>query len=222
LRLHLLGETLIAPAGDSLRPVFSTGVERKKPALAALYSLVLPGMGEAYADGFSSGKYFLIAEGVLWLTYFTMDVHAHALQDDARSYSAVHAGVSLAGKNDQFFVDVGNFSTVDDYNDKRLRDREPEKLYNAAAGYDWQWETEADRLTYRDGRIAADTWTNNRKFVLAAVLVNHVASAINAARAAISYNKGIDDPLGDISISAHVLGSLSRPHGLAITLSKPF
>ncbi len=40
---------------------------KKSVGLAAIYSLLLPGMGELYAEGFSSGKYFLIAEGVLWL-----------------------------------------------------------------------------------------------------------------------------------------------------------
>ena len=39
--------------------------EKKAVGLAVVYSLVLPGMGELYADGFSSGKYFLIAEGVV-------------------------------------------------------------------------------------------------------------------------------------------------------------
>ena len=50
-----------------------------------------------------------------------------------------HAGVSAEGKDDQFFIDVGNFMSVADYNDKRLRDREPDKLYDPLKGYSWRW-----------------------------------------------------------------------------------
>jgi hypothetical protein len=38
--------------------------QRKSPALAILYSILLPGMGELYAGDYSSGKYFTIADGV--------------------------------------------------------------------------------------------------------------------------------------------------------------
>ena len=48
---------------------------------------------------------------------------------------SAHAGVDATGKNDDFFVNIGNFMTVEEYNEKRLRDREPEKLYDPLAGY---------------------------------------------------------------------------------------
>jgi len=42
---------------------------KKSVVLAVVASLILPGMGELYAGSFESGKYNLIAEGGLWLTY---------------------------------------------------------------------------------------------------------------------------------------------------------
>ena len=221
IRLHLFGGPALTVPDDTTG-VFTTGSqEKKKTGLAVFYSLLLPGAGEFYAED-ASAKYFLIAEGVLWLTYIAFDVRGHSLQTDARSYSAVYAGVNTGGKDDQFYVDVGNFASMDDYNEKKLRDREPDKLYSASAGYDWQWSTEEERLTFRDQRISGDQWLNNKKFVGAAILLNHVASAINAARAAIRYNNALQDPLGDLEIGARMMGTPSSPRGAGITLAKPF
>jgi len=210
------------PVGNPAAPgMLETGdPDRKSPFLASLYSLVLPGMGELYADGFSSGKYFLIADGVLWLTLLAFELHGNALRDDARAYSVAAAGVNPAGKDDQFFVDVGNFMNTDDYNQKKLRDRNPSRLYDATAGYAWNWTTEADRMTYRDQRVTSENMYNNKKFVIAALVVNRVASAINAARAAVSYNNALEQAMKDVEFSASLMGGLSNPHGILLSVKK--
>ncbi|HUI08865.1 MAG TPA: hypothetical protein VL221_00995 [Bacteroidota bacterium] len=195
---------------------------RKAPGLAAVYSLILPGMGELYAGDFSSGKYFLISEGVLWLTYAAFEVYGDAVRDDARLYAVTYAGVNPAGKSDQFYVDVGNFTNTAEYNDKKLRDRTPDLVYDPAAGYGWQWGTDAERSTFRGLRVQSENLFNNKKFVGAAILVNHVASAINAARAAIARNAALKDLLGDLTVSASVGGGPAGPGGFAITLTRGF
>jgi hypothetical protein len=195
---------------------------KKSVGMAALYSLLLPGMGELYAEGFSSGKYFLIAEGALWLGYAAVEIHGNDLRDGARSYAVAHAGVDVTGKDDDFFVDIGNFMTVDDYNEKRLRDREVARLYDPAAGYSWRWDTDASRATYKDQRISSENMYNNRKFVGIAILVNHIVSAINAARCAIAYNRAQEDVLGDLQLSSRILGEAVRPHGVAVTVAHSF
>jgi hypothetical protein len=195
---------------------------RKAVGLAALYSLLLPGMGELYAEGFSSGKYFLMAEGGLWITYALFEIHGNDLRDGARAFAAARGGVTVNGKDDQFFVDIGNFLSMDDYNDKRLRDREPERLYSIEGGQYWLWDSEDSRLTYREQRIASDRSYNNRKFVGAAILVNHVISAINAARAAIAYNNSLEQSLGTLELSSRVLGVPGQEHGVLVTLTKSF
>jgi len=222
--LHLLGDTP-APANDmfSEAPLLQgTLTEKKSAGLAALYSLVLPGMGELYADGFSSGKYFLIADGLLWMTFVAFEVSGNSLRDDSRVYAVSRAGIDPGGKDDQFYVDIGNFLNTDEYNQKQLRDREPENLYNPAAGYGWQWDSDASRATYRDQRVASDNMYNNKKFVVAALIANRVASAINAVRSVISYNKAIDEALGDLRIDAGLIGGFGAPHGVLVTLTRSF
>lgn len=219
---HTLGLELIAATpfhGDLAVAQDAPG--RKSVGLAVIYSLLVPGMGELYAGGFGSGKYFLGAEGLLWLTYAAFDIRAGALRNDSRSFASVHAGASPSGKNDQFFVDVGNFMTLADYNDKKLRDRDELKVYDPALGYAWSWDTNASRSAYRDMRVRSEEVYNNRRFVVAAILINHMASAINAARAAISHNKDVGPLLGDVSFEAHVLGGFDHPQGIQITFNKP-
>jgi len=214
--------TAVPPAPLIQHAVEGQAPSKKSVGLAALYSLLVPGMGELYADGFGSGKYFLIAEGGLWITYAAFEIHGNDLRDGARSFAAARAGVSVNGKDDQFFVDVGNFLTMDEYNDKRLRDREPEKLYSTVAGQYWRWDSQDSRLTYREQRISSEDMYNNRKFVGAAIIVNHVVSAINAARAAISYNSSLEKSLGSLELSSRVLGGPGGEHGVLVTISKTF
>jgi hypothetical protein len=219
----LAGSYAIAPdTGVAAALREGDAVSRKATGLAAIYSLVIPGMGELYAGDFSSGKYFLMSEGVLWLTYAAFEIYGNSVRDDARLYAVSYAGVSPAGKNDQFYVDVGNFLNIADYNDKKLRDRTPSLLYDPAAGYGWQWSSDAQRQTFRDLRVHSENMFNNKKFVGAAILINHVASAINAARAAIAHNAAVKDLLGDLRFSASVLGEPGAPQGIMLTVSRGF
>ncbi len=223
VRAELIGAARITP--QELLPqqtATQTPAGKKSVGLAALYSLALPGMGELYAGSFSSGRYFLAAEGLLWLTYTVFQVRADALRDDSRAFAEAHAGILLQGKNDQYFVDIGNFLNIDEYNQKKLRDRDAEKVYDPALGYAWQWDSDASRLAFRDQRVASDNAYNNRKFVVAVVLVNHVASAINAARSAVMHNRELEGALSGLSLQAEVLGGPFQAHGMAVTVRKTF
>ena len=205
---------------DALDDLTEPSQDKKSPALAAFYSLLLPGMGELYAGGFSSGKYFLMAEGALWLTYGAFTVVGNSQQEDSRTYAISRAGVSPAGKDDQFYVDVGNFLTTEEYNDKQLRDRQPELLYSRAEGEGWTWESDASRQAYKDERLSSEHTYNNRKFIVAAIVVNHIVSAINASRAAVAHNSALDKALGELSFDASVLGGVYQPHGLLLTVRR--
>lgn len=205
-----------------LDEVQSTGSTSKKDVgIAVIYSLLLPGMGELYVGEYDVGKYFTIGEAALWFTFTSFEVYGSWLRDDARRFAASHARVELSGKNDQFFVDIGNFLDTYEYNDARLRTREPEKLYDVNSNYFWQWDSDANRASYRDLRISHDRVFNNAQFVVAAIIVNHIASAVNAARLAISHNQDVDQA-GLLEIRARVIGGISHPDGIMISFSKNF
>jgi len=189
----------------------------KSVVLAAGLSLILPGMGELYADNFGTGKYFLIADGVLWLTYAGLNLSSGWVQDDADVYMTQHAGASVEGKDDQFRVDVGNYLTVQEYNEAKLRAREYSKLYDPVVYY-WNWDSNPNRNEYRDLRITSDELERNATFVLGALVVNRLISAFVAGRSASSYNARVREERA-WNLGARLLGPPLNPHGMELRLT---
>ena len=97
--LFQLRAELSVPNNNSLQVQDVTSINKKSGFTAVLYSLMLPGMGELYADGFDEGQYSLIAEGGLWLTYFSFQQYGNWLQTDARNFrrSVLNATAAIRG-----------------------------------------------------------------------------------------------------------------------------
>lgn len=195
--------------------------ERKSPAVGVIYSLLLPGMGEMYANGFDEGRYSLIAEGTLWLGYLSYRQYGTWLQSDARRFAASHAGAGIDGKNDRFFVDIGNFNDTYEYNDKKLIDRELEKVYDVSANY-WRWDTDDNRREYRAMRVSSERVFNNSKFVVATIVVNHIISAINAARLIRLHNTQASSSMGTWWLESSMLTDGVKPDGVSLSLVRRF
>jgi TM2 domain-containing membrane protein YozV len=196
---------------------------KKSIALAAAYSFLLPGMGELYAGDYGSGKYFTIAEGALWITLLSFDRYANWLQDDARRYAVQHADVTLNGQDDRFFNAVGDFDSVQAYNEEVYRSRTPNKQYdeNLNSSTYWQWDTPANRQVYRDTRVSSDERFNDTRFVAAVIGINHLLSAINAARLTVSHNKHLGQE-GTLDFHANLLGGIAHPNGILLSVSHRF
>lgn len=203
-------------------PDFQTPVQKKKAFVAICYSLLLPGMGEWYADNLNSGKYYLMAEGGIWLTYASVHAYGTWMQSDARTFARTHAGFSPDAKDDQFYVNVGNFSNVYDYNEKKLRDRDLDKVYDPSAGYVWNWDSEASRQRFRSLRVSSDGVITNSGFIIAAAVVNRIVSAINAARCVRQYNKAVEEGIGMWQIDSRLTAYSGKPDGLLFSFTRVF
>ncbi len=151
----------------------------KSPALAFGLSLVVPGLGQAYVERFDVGKYFLISEISLWLVYFGMNEYGKWLNDDAVNFAVLHAGVDPTGKDNDFFANIENYKSVYDYNQRKGRDREYDKLYDVNKFY-WWWDSDGSRQRYKDIRMKSRAIRYYAKFAVVFVVVNHFASAIDA------------------------------------------
>jgi hypothetical protein len=197
----------------------SMGEQEKSVFRSVVYSLILPGMGELYAGGFESGKYFLIAESGLWLTFTSFEFYGHWVQNDARSFAASHASASIEGKDDQFFVNIGNFDNVYQYNEKKLRDRDLGSVYDPNGPFYWQWDSDASRARFKDLRVKSDNIFNNVRFVVAGIILNHIASAINAARITVRKNKELVDSW---QVQTGILGSYFHPDGIVLKVRRSF
>ncbi|MCZ7555396.1 MAG: hypothetical protein M5R41_03195 [Bacteroidia bacterium] len=178
---------------DFASPLVSEpGGERKSGTLAVLYSVVLPGMGELYADCFDRGKYPLMTEAALWLGLLGVNAYGDWVQTDARSYARQHAGFDPDGKNDEFYVRIENYQDLYDYNNQRLIERRLDELYPDEAQWYWGWDSDENRKYYKDRRILSDQMHNAVSFFVLGMVANRIWSAIQSAMFVRRHNAALE------------------------------
>ncbi|HPP33938.1 MAG TPA: hypothetical protein PLU62_08330 [Ignavibacteriales bacterium] len=162
---------------------------KKSPALAILYSFILPGLGEYYAGDYSTGKYFTIAEGMIWGSYLGMQSYARHIEANYKNYAISQANITNDKKNSDFWSNLGKYNSVYDYNNEKFIMGQYNNIYDVEKFY-WNWQDVDSRIRYRSNWKSAETVKNNSKIILATLVLNRFASAINAARQVSKYNKG--------------------------------
>ncbi len=195
--------------------------EKKSVLVAIGYSLIVPGLGNLYADDFRTGRYYMGVDVALWMTYGGLRTYGHWLKQDAQTFASQHSGASFDGKGDQFAVDLGNFRNVFDYNDAKLRNRQFDLLYDQNSNFAWQWSSDDDRLHYKDLRIRGDAVIRNSQFVIGALVLNRIIAAISAARAVSADNLSVE-ALESWRLKADVKGGVLTVQNVELTLSREF
>ncbi|MGH7449850.1 MAG: hypothetical protein ACRENG_00740 [bacterium] len=180
---------------------------------AFLRSAVIPGWGQRRAGAKTSARNFFVAEVLLWSGFASLQVYGHWLKNDYKLFAATHAGVELADKDDQFFVDAGNFISVDEFNQSRLRRRDVEGLYDPAT-HAWKWDTEANQLKFANLRKRSERSFSRSNLVVAGVLANHIISGIHAAWVAHKKSSAKANERGEFSVPQ--LGVLSSPEEIRL------
>jgi hypothetical protein len=166
--------------------------QKKKTGLAILYSLLLPGMGELYAENYSSGMYFTITDGVLWGTLAGFSIYGNWQRNNYRAFAESHGNVNLNGKNDTFFATIGDYLDVDEYNRVQELNGNFNEVYDTGTHY-WKWEDNNTRREYRGMWTSSENTFNNIRFIVGGLILNRLISAINAARLTVAYNKKIEE-----------------------------
>lgn len=195
----------IAMAGDLEKfkireEIISENKGEKSQAIAFGLSLIVPGLGQAYVNRFDVGKYFFISEISLWLIYFGMNEYGRWLNDDAINFAVLYAEVDPRGKTNDFFADIENFRSVYDYNLRRSRNREFEKLYDVGKFY-WWWDSDESRQRYKDLRTKSRAMRYYAQFSIVFIIANHLASAIDALILTRKFNQNLEPKLGFIPSS---------------------
>jgi hypothetical protein len=181
---------------DLNQPLVDDNVKQKKnTGLAIVYSLLLPGMGELYADAYDSGVYFTIADGVLWGTYIGMNVYANWQKDRYISYSQTNAGVTPENKDEDYYATIGEYLDIDQYNDQQAFEYNFDEMYDTETHF-WKWNTSEERKEYRNMWVSSEQTFNDIRFVVGALLLNRVISAINAVRLVSKYNNNLSQEVG--------------------------
>ena len=63
-----------------------------------LYSLLLPGAGQWGMGEKNRAKFFIGAEALLWMGYFSTNAYADVIQKNYQAYAAVHANIDQQDK----------------------------------------------------------------------------------------------------------------------------
>ncbi|MFQ6676730.1 MAG: hypothetical protein ACE5D0_00275 [Fidelibacterota bacterium] len=142
-------------------------------------SFLVPGLGEYALDEPARGRAFIISETTLWTSLAGALIISNNYSDQFQAFSADFAGISPGGKNQQFWIDVGNYNSREDHNEEHLRFREFDALYPNDSEWDWNWTSEKKRKQYRSYRITSDQWFLTAKFVAGGIVINHIISAVD-------------------------------------------
>jgi len=164
--------------------------QKKSVGLAILYSMLLPGMGELYADGYESGKYFTIADAALWGTFTGFTLYGDWKRDNYITFAKSNAGINLEVMESDFIANVSIYMSIDEHNRVKELNREFDKTYNKNL-YNWNWTNNDARKEFRNMWSSSESAYNKVRFVVGAIVLNRVVSSINAVRLISAYNKNL-------------------------------
>ncbi len=143
-------------------------------------SLLLPGWGQHSLQASRAKRNFIISELALWGTVAAFLRYSTWLEQEYKAFAAMHAGVRTDGYDDQFWVDIGNYDSVEQWNDASLSDRDIDALRDPDGDEAWRWDSVTNRLTFDNTRIASDRAFERAQFTIAAIIGNHIISGLHA------------------------------------------
>lgn len=217
--LYLENQIRSSKPSEDINISFYQERERKNPGLAVIYSLLLPGMGELYAGSYSSGKYFTIAEGALWLTYIGFNSYGNWQRDRYKAFAASNGGVNTSSKDADYFANISEYDNIYEYNYQQALNRNYSGVYDVNKYY-WNW-TDQDRKTYRDMWSSSEGAFNNIRFVVGALILNRILSVIDAVRLVGRYNDNLEQNVG-WNLSVGVINRSAIPSGLTLNFQTQF
>lgn len=160
----------------------SDAQDAPSPEGAFVRSLVVPGWGAYYTnpDQWRRGQIHLGAEVVLIASYFGLSIRANNIEDQYQTLASLKAGVEITDRSRSFQLALGDFDTLQEYNEYQLRSRNWNRLFEDQPENQWNWATEDDRENYNNLRSDVDRVKNQLPAILGLMVVNRVVSAISA------------------------------------------
>jgi hypothetical protein len=160
---------------------FSQSQEKSKKTLnPVIQSALVPGWGQKSLQYPDRSRLFTYVETGLLISILGSTTYANILKKNYIAFAVEHAAISSAGKNHKYWVDIGNFKTIEDYNDEHLRNREMDDIYDANLRWSWDWDEDSNRNAFEQKRILSDQMKQAATFGAGAIVLNHMVSAIDA------------------------------------------
>jgi TM2 domain-containing membrane protein YozV len=176
----LRSELLYSEIRNEFKVKSLTAKSKKSPALALLFSLILPGAGHFYLNRMDVGKYFLGVDAASWLGLATLNIYGDNVRDDSRTFSREHADLAdIDNKNDDFFANVGNYDNIYEYNNDKLIRGEYAMIYDVNQ-YFWNWDNTGNRDIFETQRKNSERIYNSRIIFGSILVANRIISGISS------------------------------------------
>ncbi len=175
-------------------------------------SLIIPGWGQKTLGKPKRARFYNYIESGILLTLISSSTFSNIEKKNYKAFASRHAGISSSGKDHKYWVDIGNYNSINAYNDEHLRNREIDDLYLDDNKWSWGWDLELNRKIFENKRIRSDQLELFATFSVGALILNHLISSIDAL-----YLKRISSN-NSLSINPYknlILGSI----GYSLTLS---
>jgi hypothetical protein len=161
---------------------------RRSVPKAFLLSLLVPGTGQFYSQSPGRGRFFVGTELAILASYLGFRLYSDWKEEDYQLFAAAHAGVDTRGKSETYFEDVSLYMSMEEYNRQQLHDyREDAELYSGADF--WEWDSQTSRREFDSLYRASSNAADNSVIMTGLGLLNHLLSAVDAARTARLFNK---------------------------------
>ena len=143
-------------------------------------SFILPGWGEKKLNLDQQSKNFMVAEGAIWLSFFTFSEFSDSYRNDYRNHGTIHADVDWENKNNRYAADVGNYNSLADYIQYQNWIGNFDNLYDDCSDCNWDWNNNnQERLKYDSWRNKSANYKEFQEFAIAALVLNRLISVFN-------------------------------------------
>lgn len=182
----------------SIGSVFADKVHSAKLSLAM--SAVVPGSGDFYARNYTKGSIAVAREIALIATLFHFENQADNFDASAKIFANKVLGVPRNSSSAYFDMIAGQISS-EQYNENVRLNGQNYYGYGTEGYYEfvntnsiseeqaWDWESSQNLQKYKNYRAKKQKNTQNSNFVIGALIVNHIYSAISSAVTTNSNNK---------------------------------
>ncbi len=149
---------------------------------AMVLSMLFPGAGQYYADSKFKGQVFMGVEASIWAGFISYQVYGGWKKDDYKDFAAAHAGVDNSDKDEEFYDWVGFYENREEFN-QFGRLYYPDRAYLPDNGsYDWQWDSESNRATFKEIKDQSKTALRNSTFMIGLAIANRIIAGIDTYR----------------------------------------
>jgi len=178
-----------------------------------LASAIIPGWGELILQKKNEARTFFIIEGSLWFSYYTFNWFGHKLESSSKIYAFEHAGANPLRNDQEYFDNLEDYNSSDDYNliverdaslyypNDPVRQQEYIQKYGYFGDDQWEWDTLTNWNIYWRRRKIARENLRRASFMTGFMLINRIVSVLNVAVFKQESGLGLEVEPGKIGLS---------------------